>query len=198
MKYLETKRLILRKPKISDWGDFVEGLNDIEVSKNLVIHPYPYKKKDAIEDIKFSMDEWKEKNKLSYPFVIELKSEKKVIGETGIYQINWESKKGTLGYWINRSYWKKGYNLEASIPIIDFAFKKLKLKKIEDSVWSENKASNKTLRRLGFEFEGTLRKSLASRATGKIHNVNCYGLFKKNWTKIKLNIIKKINNKIIK
>ena len=190
-----TKRLILRKPKISDWINFVGGLNDIEVSKNLVVHPYPYTKKDAVEDINFVIGEWKKKDKFCYSFVIELKSEKKVIGEIVIYQIENESEKATLGYWVNRNYWRKGYNLEASISILDLAFNKLKLKKIEDSTWVENSASNNMLKRLGFKFEGMLKKSLASKATGKIHDVNYYGLFKNQWRMARPKIIKEVNKK---
>src|SRR3989338_1056634 len=133
MKSIKTKRLILRKPKISDWRDLVEGLNKIEVSKNLVVHPYPYTKKDAIEDIKFVLGEWNKKEKFCYSFVIELKSETKVIGETGIYQISKKDGKAVLGYWVNKNYWRNGYNLEASIHVLDLAFNKLKLRKIEDA-----------------------------------------------------------------
>ncbi|GAH80485.1 unnamed protein product, partial [marine sediment metagenome] len=45
---LETKRLILRTPRKSDWKDIVEAVGDIKVSKFLSLVPHPYKKKDAL------------------------------------------------------------------------------------------------------------------------------------------------------
>ena len=54
--------------------------------------------------------------------MIELKSEKKVIGAIGIHRINKFSKTGSNGFWINKKYWGKGYITEAAIATIDFAF----------------------------------------------------------------------------
>jgi len=193
---LETKRLVLRNPRISDWKDIVEGIGDIGVSKNLKFGPYPYKKKDAINWIKYLMGNWRKKNKESYTFFIELKSEGKVIGETGIYGVNKKDKKAITGSWINKKYWRKGYLFETKVPIFDFIFNKLKLRKIESTAWSENKASRKMLKKLGFKYEGTKRKSATDQATGKIHDIVLYGLFKEEWKKMRLKIIKEINKKI--
>ena len=51
---LKTKRLILRKPKISDWKDIVEGIGDLEVSRTMGSISYPYTKKDAEGWIKYA------------------------------------------------------------------------------------------------------------------------------------------------
>ena len=49
---LETKRLILRKPRESDWKDIYEGVKEFDVSKRTEGIPHPYKKKDAQEWLK--------------------------------------------------------------------------------------------------------------------------------------------------
>jgi len=192
---LETKRLILRKPKLSDWKDMVEGLNDLEVSKTLKYISYPYTKKDAIKSINYALKEWKKKNKWYYMFLIELKSEKKVIGSTGIYEISKEHFKCTTGSWINKNYWRKGYILEAKVPVLDFIFNKLKLRKIETDANKENISSNNMSKKLGFKLEGIRRKSIINRATGKIHDSVLYGLLKEEWEKRRPKIIKEINKK---
>lgn len=79
---LKTKRLILRPPRKSDWKDVVEGVKNVEVTRNLKVVPYPYTKKDAIKLINTTVKKWKKKEKDDYTFFIELKSEKKVIGAT--------------------------------------------------------------------------------------------------------------------
>ena len=193
---LETKRLILRKPRLSDWKDIVEGLNDIEVSKNLKLVPHPYKKKNAVKFISYAKKEWGKKNKSSYIFFIELKSEKKVIGDTGIYWISKEHLKCTTGSWINKEYWRKGYILEAKVPVLDFIFNKLNLRKIETGANRENTASKNMSKKLGFKLEGIRRKSFINKATGKIHDDVIYGLFKEEWKKRRPKIIKEVNNKL--
>jgi RimJ/RimL family protein N-acetyltransferase len=74
---LETERLILRKPKISDVEDHQKGINDINISKYLLVVKYPYTKKDSEFWIKECIKKWSKKPQKSFPFFIELKSEKK-------------------------------------------------------------------------------------------------------------------------
>lgn len=191
---LKTKRLILRPPRKSDWKDIVEGIGDRKVSRNLLTAPYLYKKKDALKWISLVAKDLK-KNKKIYTFVIELKKEKKVIGGTGIRNIDKSQGIANTGSWINSKYWRKGYILEAKVPILDFAFNKLKLRKIETSAAAENTASNKMSQKLGFVYEGTKRKAMVSKATGKIHDENIYGLMKSEWKKRRPYIVREVAKK---
>jgi ribosomal-protein-alanine N-acetyltransferase len=189
---LETKRLILRKPKLSDWRDIIEGIGEYDVSKMLLVVPYPYTKKDADNFIKIKIKKWKEKNLDDYLFFIELKSEKKVIGAIGIHKINKFSETGTTSSWIKKKYWRNGYMTEAKIVVNDFAFNKLKLRRLDSFVYTDNKASNATQLKMGYKLEGTKRKAVKSKASGKIHDENIYGLLKEDWKKIRPKLINKI------
>jgi len=182
---LETERLILRKPKITDANDIVEGIGEYDVAKMLLVVPHPYKKKDADDFIKRKIKKWKQKEIDDYLFVIELKSEKKVIGAIGIHKINKYSLTGTTGSWINKKYWRKGYMTEAKIAINNFAFNKLKLRRLNSDVYTDNKASNATQLKMGYKLEGMKRKAVRSKASGKIHDEYIYGLLKEDWNKIK-------------
>jgi RimJ/RimL family protein N-acetyltransferase len=51
-----------------------------------------------------------------FPFLIEQKSENKVIGGIGLNSIDNIQGTGSLGYWINKKYHKKGYASEALKP----------------------------------------------------------------------------------
>jgi len=192
MKF-ETKRLILRPPKKSDWKDILDGAKDLEVSRNTLLIPHPYKKKDAVWFINHSIKKWKDKNQKDYPFFIELKSEKKVIGVTEINVKH--SKKAGTGSWISKKYWKKGYITEAKIPLIDFVFNKLKLRRLESEAFKDNKASNNMSKKLGYVCEGTKRKSDISKADGKLHDTNVYGLLKEEWKKTRPKLIKEIKKR---
>jgi len=189
---LETKRLILRKPKLSDWKDLIEGVGEYDVAKMLLKVPYPYKKKDADIYIKSVIKRWKQKIKSDCSFFIELKSEKKIIGAIGIHRIDEFSKIGTTGSWINKKYWRNGYMTEAKIAINDFAFNKLKLRRLNSDVFKENKASNATQLKMGYKLEGTKRKAVRSKASGKIYDENIWGLLKEDWEKARLKLTKHI------
>lgn len=193
---LKTKRLILRPFRKSDWKDIVEGVSNINVSKMTTCIPHPYSKKDAQKFISEKIGKWKKKNKKDYTFLIELKSEKKVIGGTTIFNIAKLSANAETGSWINKKYWRRGFILESKVPVLDFAFNKLKLRRIYSLAFVDNKASNSMSKKLGFAFEGTLRKHGKAISTGKIHDVNLYGLLKEEWVKIRQKIIKDVDNKI--
>lgn len=186
---LETSRLILRKAKKNDWQDIMEGVADIAVAKMLTSIPYPYQKSDAEWFIKDSIKKWNDKK--NFTFFIELKSEKKVIGVMTIGGINEFTGTATTGSWINRKYWKKGYITEAKIAVNDFAFNNLKPRRLNSTVYTDNKASNATQSKMGYKLEGMSRKAQRSKSTGKIHDVNIYGLLKEDWKKSRVALIKK-------
>lgn len=192
---LKTKRLILREPKLSDWKDVVEGIGDFDVAKMMVSVPYPYAKKDAIWFINLKTKEWKKKEPNAYLFFIELKSEKKVIGAIEVFKINRFVGTGETGSWINKKYWRNGYITEAKIALNDFAFNKVKLRRLDSPVFKDNIASNATQLKMGYVLEGTMRKAHKSKATGKIHDANIYGLLKEDWKKNRIELIKEMKGK---
>jgi len=195
---LETQRLILREPKISDWKDIVEGIGNFNVSKTMSSVPYPYKKKDALEWIKKTIQKSRKKERDSYAFSIELKSNKKVIGNISLTNINKFDKTGETGSWINEKYQRKGYITEAKIALNEFAFNKLKLRKLKSPMFITNIASNMTQKRMGYKLEGFLKKDKLCKTTGKIHDVNICGLFKEDWKKKLPSIKKHLQEKIKK
>jgi [ribosomal protein S5]-alanine N-acetyltransferase len=188
----ETKRLILRKPRKSDWKDIVEGCKELEVTKYLAAVPHPYKKKDAEWFINDCLKKWRKKEQTEYHFFIELKKEKKVIGVTGISNVQKFNGTAETGSWINKKYWRKGYITETKIPILDLAFNKLKLNKVETGAFANNKASNIMSQKLGFKHEGIKRKHLKSRATNKMHDENMYGILKSEWKKARPIILRRL------
>jgi RimJ/RimL family protein N-acetyltransferase len=186
---LETKRLILRKAKKSDWQDIIEGAGNFDVSKNMTTVPFPYKKEDAEWFIKDSIKKWNQQK--GYSFFIELKSEKKVIGVMTIGGINEFNGTATTGSWINKKYWKMGYITEAKIAVNDFAFDSLKLRRLNSTVYADNKASNATQSKMGYKLEGFSKKAQRSKSSGKIHDINIYGLLKEDWKKARKSLVGK-------
>lgn len=62
-----------------------------------------------------------------------------------------------LSYSVFNNYWKHGYGKEAVAASIEFAFRKLKLHRLECEILPHNHASVALARALGFQFEGVRR-----------------------------------------
>ncbi|NCN86693.1 GNAT family N-acetyltransferase [archaeon] len=193
---LKTERLILRKPRMSDWKDLLEGLNDKELLKKVIPFEYPISKEDILEKIKVIMKEWKKEKKTNYIFSIEVKSENKVIGEISINNLRKKHKTAETGSWINKKYQRKGYILEAKIAVNEFAFNELKLRKLLSPIFVENKPSISVQKKIGYKLEGRLRKQSICTSTGKIHDEYIFGLLKEDWKKISSKLKKELKEKI--
>jgi RimJ/RimL family protein N-acetyltransferase len=74
----------------------------------------------------------------------------RLIGACGIGNLDGEPE---LGYWIGRPYWGLGFATEASRAVIEIA-KTIGHKKLVASHFTDNLASGKVLRKLGFQSTG--------------------------------------------
>ena len=182
---LETERLILRDVNKKDIKDIQKNINDLDVSKWLLVVPYPYKLKDAKWWVNHCQESYKKKKRDKYSFGIELKEEKRLIGGISLDKIDKFQNNANIGYWIGKDYWKCGYGSEALNEILKFAFNKLKLRRINAGVFVGNSSSGKLLEKFGAKLEGVKRKGVRCKANGKIGDELFYGLLKSEWRKIK-------------
>jgi len=189
---LETERLILREVKLSDVKEITKKVNTLDVSRYLGVVPYPYSIKDAKWFINKCLKDAKKENRESYELVIELKSENKIIGVISLTKVSDFHKTATLGYWLAKDYWRNGIMKEACIEIINFGFNKLKLRRLNVKIYVVNIPSNSFIKKLGFNYEGTMIKSYKVKSTGKIHDENIYGLLKEDWLKHKNRLLKEM------
>ena len=144
---IETKRLILREWKESDIDFVVDGLNDFNVAKNLVV-PYPYTKKDAIDFISKHL----ENTNNDYHFAVVQKKDNKVVGGTSLSKDD----KGIFhgGIWLHRNFQGLGYGTEIFTARAKFAFDYLKLNELENGFFSFNERSKKMQLKIGYKIVG--------------------------------------------
>ena len=174
---IETERLILRQPNKADIKDIIRNLNDLEVSKWMAAIPYPYTRKDVLWFINHAREKAKAKPRIGYNFWIELKETGEVIGGIGM-GIKLDQGTGSLGYWLGRSYHRKGYGSESLKALLDLAFRRLKIRRLEAEVYPGNPSSAKLLKKFGFKREGYRREAHICKADGKIKDSICYALLK--------------------
>ncbi|MGL4484603.1 MAG: GNAT family N-acetyltransferase, partial [Anaerovoracaceae bacterium] len=80
-----------------------------------------------------------------------------------------------MGYWIGKEYWGQGIITEAAKAVMKYAFSKdgLDLDIMAIGTSPVNKRSQRVIEKLGFEYEGTLRKSYKV-YDGSLRDVLCY------------------------
>jgi RimJ/RimL family protein N-acetyltransferase len=149
------ERIILRPLKISDAKDIFSNIQDRKIAENTLRIPWPYRLKDAINFIKNSQKSLKKRK--GFIFGIELKEKKEVIGVISLENVDFEHRHAEVGYWLGKKYRGKGIMTEAGKLVLNFAFEKLKLHRVYGGVFSDNIASQKVLKKLGFKKEGVRR-----------------------------------------
>jgi RimJ/RimL family protein N-acetyltransferase len=152
---LKGKNVNLRSLTLNDAESLQENANE-ELISNFTRIPHPYNLDHAKSFIKDCIE--KEKEKTSYQFGIEYES--KIVGMVGLSKVNNKGNKNAeLGYWIGKDYRGKGFTKEAVKLILDFAFKKLKLERVQAKVMHPNIISAKLLEKYNFKLEGRGRKA---------------------------------------
>jgi len=174
---IETERLILRKPRMSDVDFIVNEFKDRGLSIYIPVIPFPYKKKDAEWFIKNSLKQWKKGE--SREFMIVLKNTKKAIGVATLSKIDIKNKNSMAGCWLSRKYWRDGYMTEAFIRLLEMGFNEMKLKRIWAIITDLNPRSPGLVEKLGFRKEGHLLGT--QKVKGKWVGDFMYGLLKEEW-----------------
>jgi len=89
-----------------------------------------------------------------------------------------------IGYFLVPSERGKGYCTEAVNIMVDYLFLSKNIIRIQAHTELRNIASQKVLEKVGFEKEGTIRKSIFNR--GEWRDANLYSILKEEWKEQKI------------
>lgn len=89
--------------------------------------------------------------------LILLKENERLIGSSGLHNIDWKARKFEIGYWVRSSFRGQGYITEAVEAITNYAIHELQDNRVEIRCDSKNKRSYRVAERLGFTLEGIIR-----------------------------------------
>lgn len=101
------------------------------------------------------------------------------IGSIGYVHFDTEGRKTEIGYWIDKGNEGKGIISTATRALIDLAFDKFSMNRVEIRCSTKNKRSGAVPERLGFKLEGCLRES--EPIHGRLHDFYIYGLLRREW-----------------
>lgn len=142
---LETKRLVLRAPRLEDAKAIAALANDRRIAENTACIPNPYTLSDAEAFVENANT-----GDQDAVFVITLR-EQTIIGACAVTP---QDQAGELGYWLGVPYWGKGYATEALHAVIDHAFTDLGYAALQAGARVTNPASRRVLEKCGFQWTG--------------------------------------------
>jgi ribosomal-protein-alanine N-acetyltransferase len=179
---LTTDRLIIRDNMDSDLQGLYELTSnpfEMRYMRSTKIESY----EEAVKNLNESIEESKKQNRTKYYFAIVDKKNNTYIGAIG-YVVEATTPRGKLvdlGYFIKREYWNKGIVTEAGRKVVEYAFIRDDVYKIEAGCLKENPASEKVMKKLGMKKEGELRTHQYHENEWKDRIL--YGLIKEEWEK---------------
>ena len=97
-----------------------------------------------------------------------------IIGTAGFNNISRQHLRGEISYDLDKNYWGRGIMTNAVYNIVEHAFNKMGLVRIQATVGQHNPRSIKTLENLGFKKEGELVNY--ERLKGKHHDFFMYAV----------------------
>jgi RimJ/RimL family protein N-acetyltransferase len=151
---LSTQDLRLRPPRLADVSGMYAMLSDPESMKYWCKPPLS-DIDDALQVLREDIESDKQGNSICW--AITRHGQDEMIGKCILFQFSPGNHRAEIGFILNRDYWRQGLMQQALEAVIDFAFRTLKLHRIEADVDPDNAGSLGILEKLGFEREGLFR-----------------------------------------
>jgi [ribosomal protein S5]-alanine N-acetyltransferase len=150
---METPNAFLRLINDDDLPEVFAGLSNPEV---IEYYGVSY---DSLEAAKSQMDWYRSlhEQQTGLWFALCEKETHVFMGAVGLSNINKLFRKAEIGFWLLPQYWNHGIMFDAAQQVLREGFERLNLHRIEAFIEPANIASEKLLRKLGFEYEGTQR-----------------------------------------
>ncbi len=159
---LQGPRIYLRPARQSDWKAWAELR---EQSRSFLAPWEPSWSRDALSRAAFRRRlrsyevEWHRGT--TYSFLLFLRDDDGLVGGVTLSNVRrGVAQSASLGYWVGEPYARQGYMSEALRAVLDFAFDRLALHRVEAACLPDNAASQGLLRKIGFQEEGCCREYL--------------------------------------
>ena len=120
-------------------------------------------------------------DKTAYPFIVFDKSTQSYVGSTRFYDMQLGFETTQLGYtWYSQKVWGTGLNAHCKFLLLQFAFEKNGLQRVEFRADNDNKRSIAAMQKIGCRVEGVLRSHLP-RPDGTRRDSIVLSITKEDW-----------------
>ncbi len=175
---METPRLILRPLEMTDAGALTALLQDPEIARWTLRLPWPYTIDDARSFI--SRQSAGDSAPEAVNWAIVEKATGALTGMIGLHDVEWQSRRAEIGYWMGESFRGKGYTTEAARRVVSWAFETGKLERIQATHFPGNEASAGVMRKIGMAPEGVMRGHAYK--NGQFHDSHLYAVLRSDST----------------
>lgn len=151
---LDTPRLHLRKIGMDDLQLYYTRLGSSrEVTKYMFFQTH----KDISESVASIEKALKRyETGRNYRWAITLREDDNIIGVIDLLKFDEEANSCSFAYMLGQDFWGKGYGTEALNAVMEFAFTKMEIAKIEAEHFGANIASGAVMRKAGMIYQGTV------------------------------------------
>jgi len=149
-----TGRLLLTEITDDDTDHIRKGLSDPEVTRYYGVHF------ESEKDVQIQMKWYRNLREMDTGiwWKIQDRDSGEFLGACGFNDWDREENESVeIGCWLLPEHWGEGYATEALTEISAYAFRNMDIKRVNGFVEPENTAVKKTLKKLGFEYERTIR-----------------------------------------
>jgi 8-oxo-dGTP diphosphatase len=154
---LATERLRLRPVSDADVAVIAELADDPEVAGRTGSIPYPLSEDEAQAWFRSHLGEEGETL-----FAIERTEDGAFLGVIGL-GVAPGARRGSVGFWLARPHWGRGYMTEAVAAVLAHAFAAMGLDAVEAEVFNDNAASLRVLEKAGFRWVGVAERDFPAR-----------------------------------
>jgi ribosomal-protein-alanine N-acetyltransferase len=167
------KRVFLRPPQASDFPEYSRLLKTSARAYRGLISPFKGKKQfDDYLDSCRSED--------FFGFLICRNEDGVVVGNINLFHlVRRNVQSGTIGYFVGAPHARRGYAAEGLQLMLRFAFRRLRLHRIEASIQPHNRASIALVKRAGFVLEGFSRRLV--KIGGKWRDHERWAILAEDW-----------------
>lgn len=173
---IKTDRLILNALSLEDSYEMFLLRSDEEVMR-YIPRPKLKSEEEVRTFLKQGLEIEKEGNQ--YTWAIRLKEKKELLGTIGFYRIQWNNKRGEVGFALRREFHRNQYMSEALKAILEWGYLSFHFHSIEAVIDPNNQASENLLLKHGFVKEGHLRENFFFE--DHFYDSVIYGLLKSEW-----------------
>ena len=172
----QTKRLIIRRLTSADADEYYEIASNPIVSAETIWDRHETRE-DSINYLQRITKRFENREEVHWGIIF--KETKKLIGRTGLINIDPIHEKAELGYALSNQYWNQGITTEATYPLLEFVINEVGFNRLEARCRANNIGSYRVMEKLGLTFEGTLRKQL--KIKGKFMDQKLYSILKDDY-----------------
>ncbi|MBL4853731.1 MAG: GNAT family N-acetyltransferase [Robiginitomaculum sp.] len=143
--HIQTERLTLRRPRLSDAHTMTKRINDPEILLMTATLPMPFFTLSGEFWLMRVAANWRRGHSYAYAIT---GTDDSLMGIVDLFKNehgDWE-----IGYWLGKEFWGKGYMQEAAKALLTESFHTLDIPYIDAGYFKDNPGSGRVLEKLGF------------------------------------------------